>query len=60
MNILITQNQTQGEAFQMLCTGVHSLSVCTVRSMAQCMSVARNQACGEIAETTGQVLLKIL
>lgn len=28
--------------------------------MAQCMLDARNQACGEIADTTGQVLLKIL
>lgn len=60
VNILITQTQTLGAAFQVLCTGGHSLSVCTVQSMAQCMLDARNQACGEIADTTGQVLLKIL
>lgn len=60
VNILITQTQTLGEAFQVLCTGVHSLSICTVQSMAQCMLDARNQVCGEIADTTGQELLKIL
>lgn len=31
VNILITQTQTLGAAFQVLCTGVHSLSICTVQ-----------------------------